>query len=102
VADIRLDHPSISSQHAALQYRLVSTKSEDGLKSFKAIRPYIIDLESSNGTFLNNNKIEPKKYVELREKDVVKFGFSSREYVVLHEHSHDDDSAEEIVEEGPN
>lgn len=72
------------------------------MKSVKAIRPYIIDLESSNGTFLNNNKIEPKKYVELREKDVLKFGFSSREYVVLHEHSQDDDSAEEFVDEVPN
>ncbi|XP_065348585.1 smad nuclear-interacting protein 1-like [Cloeon dipterum] len=102
VADIRLDHPSISAQHAALQYRLVSIKSEDGVRSFKAIRPYIIDLESSNGTFLNNKKIEPKRYVELQEKDVLKFGFSSREYVVLHEHSQDNDSAEEIVDEGPN
>jgi smad nuclear-interacting protein 1 len=102
VADIRLDHPSVSAQHAALQYRLVSTKSEDGMKSVKAIRPYVIDLESSNGTFLNNSKIEPKKYVELREKDVLKFGFSSREYVVLHEHSQDDDSAEEFVDDGPN
>ncbi|CAB3382746.1 Hypothetical predicted protein [Cloeon dipterum] len=102
VADIRLDHPSISAQHAALQYRLVSIKSEDGVRSFKAIRPYIIDLESSNGTFLNNKKIEAKRYVELKEKDVLKFGFSSREYVVLHEHSQDNDSAEEIVDEGPN
>jgi len=28
----------------------------------------VIDLESSNGTFVNNNKIEPRRYVELREK----------------------------------
>ncbi|XP_059489286.1 smad nuclear interacting protein 1 isoform X2 [Neocloeon triangulifer] len=103
VADIRLDHPSISAQHAALQYRLVSIKSEDGVKSFKAIRPYIIDLESSNGTFLNNKKIDPKRYVELKEKDVLKFGFSSREYVVLHEHSQgDEESGDEIVDDGPN
>jgi smad nuclear-interacting protein 1 len=51
------------------------------------VKPYVIDLNSSNGTYLNNQKIDPQRYVELREKDVVKFGYSSREYVLLHEHS---------------
>ena len=51
------------------------------------VKPYVIDLKSSNGTYLNNQKIDPQRYVELREKDVVKFGYSSREYVLLHEHS---------------
>lgn len=31
-------------------------------------RPYIIDLESANGTFLNNQKIEPRRFYELKEK----------------------------------
>jgi pSer/pThr/pTyr-binding forkhead associated (FHA) protein len=31
-------------------------------------RPYIIDLESANGTFINGEKIEPAKYYELLEK----------------------------------
>lgn len=47
-------------------------------------------MESANGTFINNKKIEPKKYVELLERDVIKFGFSSREYVLLHENSKDE------------
>ena len=51
------------------------------------VKPYVIDLGSSNGTFLNNQKIDPQRYVELREKDVVKFGYSSREYVLLHDNS---------------
>ncbi len=42
---------------------------------------------SSNGTFLNNQRIEPRRYVELKEKDVLKFGYSSREYVLLHDQS---------------
>lgn len=46
--------------------------------------------ESANGTFVNNKKIEPRRYVELMERDVVKFGFSKREYVLLHENSKDD------------
>lgn len=84
-----IDHPSASKQHAVLQYRLVKYETEDG-RIAKRIRPYIIDLNSSNGTFLNNTKIDPSKYYELMEKDVLKFAFSSREYVLLHERSKDD------------
>ena len=36
---------------------------------------------------MNNQKVEPKRYIQLFEKDVIKFGFSSREYVLLHEES---------------
>lgn len=89
VCDLAVDHPSCSKQHAALQYRLVPFEREDG-SSGKRVRLYLIDLESSNGTFLNSKKIDPRKYYELFEKDVIKFGFSSREYVLLHEHSKDD------------
>ncbi|XP_066994293.2 uncharacterized protein [Anabrus simplex] len=95
VADIPIDHPSCSKQHAALQYRLVPYEREDGTKG-RRVRPYIIDLESSNGTFVNNVKVEPKKYIELLEKDVIKFGYSSREYVLLHEQSKDDDADDDI------
>jgi len=86
VADIPIDHPSCSRQHAVLQYRCIPGSSADGQKITRVL-PYIIDLESSNGTFLNNKKIESKRYMELREKDVLKFGFSSREYVLLHDQS---------------
>ncbi|XP_014258803.1 smad nuclear-interacting protein 1 [Cimex lectularius] len=89
VADMPVDHPSCSKQHAVLQYRIVPYTREDGVKS-RRIRPYIIDLESANGTYINNKRIEPKKYVELMERDVIKFAYSSREYVLLHEHSQDD------------
>ena len=86
VADIPLDHPSISQQHAVLQYRAMPYTRPDGVKT-RAVYPYIIDLESSNGTFLNNDKIEPRRYVELKEGDMLKFGFSTREYVLLCETS---------------
>lgn len=94
IADIPIDHPSCSKQHAVLQYRLVPYEKPNGQKG-RRIRPYIIDLESANGTFVNGKKIDPKRYVELFEKDVLKFGFSSREYVLLHEHSQDDEPPEE-------
>ena len=39
--------------------------------------------------YFNFNNFLPKifRYVQLLEKDVLKFGFSSREYVMLHDQS---------------
>ncbi len=42
-----------------------------------------MDLESTNKTFLNGDAIEPARYYELREKDILKFGESLREYVIM-------------------
>lgn len=89
VVDLPVDHPSCSKQHAALQYRLVPFTRENG-STGKRVRPYLIDLDSANGTYINNKKMEPKKYYELFERDVIKFGYSSREYVLLHENSKDE------------
>lgn len=98
VCDLPIDHPSCSKQHAALQYRLVPYERDDGTAG-KRVRPYIIDLESANGTFVNNKKIDTKKYIELLEKDVLKFGFSSREYVLLHENSKEDEEDDDVVDD---
>ncbi|WAR08989.1 SNIP1-like protein [Mya arenaria] len=92
VADIPVDHPSCSKQHAVFQYRMVPYEKPDGRKAYR-IAPYIIDLDSANGTFVNNKQIEGRRYFELFEKDVIKFGFSSREYVLLHDKSNTDEVA---------
>lgn len=86
VADVPTDHPSCSKQHAVIQYRLTEIEGPDGMMESK-VRPYIMDLGSTNGTHLNNTRIESRRYYELREKDTLKFGNSSREYVLLHENS---------------
>lgn len=46
-------------------------------------RPYLIDLESTHGTFLNGKRIEPGRFVQLLPKDIIKLGASTREYVFL-------------------
>ncbi|XP_078164170.1 FHA domain-containing protein DDL-like isoform X2 [Carex rostrata] len=86
VADIPTDHPSCSKQHAVLQYRLIEKEQPDGMM-VNEVRPYLMDLESTNGTFVNDNRLEPRRYYELMEKDTIRFGNSSREYVLLHENS---------------
>jgi len=83
VADIPTDHPSCSSQHAVLQYREIQIEDEEG-EMKKVVRPYLMDLGSTNGTMINGEKIEDRRYYEIREKDILKFGHSTREYVLLH------------------
>lgn len=82
VADIPTEHPSCSKQHAVFQFRYIMKKDQWGEKKGK-VRLYLLDLESSNGTFLNDERIEGAQYVECRSGDVVKFGESTREYVLL-------------------
>ena len=67
-------------------------------------RPFIIDLESTNGTHVNDEAIPTSRYYELKASDgqshfrqsspvsiihahsvVIKFGDSPREYVLLHD-----------------
>ncbi|KAL0961245.1 hypothetical protein HGRIS_006208 [Hohenbuehelia grisea] len=84
VADIPLEHPSCSKQHAVIQYRSVQEKNEYGeVKS--SIKPFVIDLESTNGTHVNDNTVPTSRYYELKAGDVIKFGTSAREYVLLHD-----------------
>jgi len=84
VADIPAYHPSISSQHAVIQFRSIGIPSRLG-QTRHVVKPYLMDLESTNGTMLNKTKISPARYVELREKDLINFGHSTRDYVLIKE-----------------
>lgn len=82
VADYHIQHPSASKQHAVIQFRYITKTNEFGERQGK-VKPYLIDLESANGTKLNGKKVEPSKYVELLDGDVISFGESEREYVLM-------------------
>jgi smad nuclear-interacting protein 1 len=99
IADIPILHPSLSGQHAVLQYRAVpvgiaSAGGGSGIGGGRqqqqhrlSCQPYIMDLESTNGTFLNGVRIDPARYYQLRKGDVLTFGASTREYVLLTENT---------------
>ena len=92
VADVPTDHLSCSKQHAVIQFRRTSGTTKGGGGGFfdsktAVSRPYLMDLGSTNGTFLNGERIEAQRYYELLPKDVVRFGESTREFVVLTEGS---------------
>ncbi|KAL2867107.1 putative FHA domain protein SNIP1 [Aspergillus lucknowensis] len=82
VVDFPLDHPSCSKQHAAIQFRFVERRNEFGDRIGK-VKPYIIDLESANGSKVNGDLAPAGRYVELRDKDMLQFGLSSRDYVLM-------------------
>ncbi|KAL8287018.1 hypothetical protein RQP46_004024 [Phenoliferia psychrophenolica] len=84
VADIPVDHPSTSKQHAVLQFRQVIERSEFG-DTKTLTKPFLIDLDSANGTSVNDEMIPGSRYYELKTNDVIKFAFSTREYVLLAE-----------------
>ena len=90
VADIKALHPSLSKQHAVIQFRMRPKRKVSAVEAMVDgaqfdVLPYVIDLESTNGTKLNGKKIDPACYVELRVRDKLNFGNSSRDYVLLHD-----------------
>ncbi|MCJ1387035.1 hypothetical protein MMC17_010164 [Xylographa soralifera] len=82
VVDYVTEHPSCSKQHAVVQFRYVEKKDEFG-ERVGGVKPYVLDLESANGTWVNGEVVPERRYVELMSGDVVKFGESTREYVLI-------------------
>lgn len=68
-ADIRMEHPSLSRQHAVLQFR------DDGVLM-------ALDLGSQAGSFLNKRRLEKTVYQRCNVGDILKFGTSTRMYIV--------------------
>jgi pSer/pThr/pTyr-binding forkhead associated (FHA) protein len=88
VCHILAMHPSTSREHAAVQFRR-TVKGE--------ITPYVIDLNSSNGTYLRNqiedvgegvhgggyDKLDAGRYYRIYSGDVIRLGESQRDYVFI-------------------
>lgn len=68
VTDIPVAHPSCSKQHAAVQFRQVVQRNEFGDQKTE-VKPFVIDLESTNGTYVNGEEIPKSRYYELRASD---------------------------------
>ena len=102
VCDVALEHPSISRYHAILQHRPQEEKRREaggtgegeGGKGERerrvdvlSCRPsesgfYVYDLASTHGTYLNKNMIRPRSYYRVRVGQMIRFGGSSRLFVL--------------------
>lgn len=70
ICDIELDHPTVSRQHAVIQYR----KNGDA---------YLFDLGSTHGTFIGKKKLLPNTYVQIQQgNNLIRFGNSTRSYIL--------------------
>ncbi|XP_075554872.1 kanadaptin [Dermacentor variabilis] len=81
--DIVLEHPSISRYHAVVQFRT----GEPGTSGF-----YLYDLDSTHGTSVNKLQVRARSYKRLRVGYLVKFGGSSRNFIL---EGPDDDQEDE-------
>ncbi|XP_047467211.1 kanadaptin [Mugil cephalus] len=79
VCDVSLEHPSISRYHAVVQYR---GQAGEGACVGEERGFYVHDLGSTHGTVVNKNKIPPKTYIRLRVGHVLKFGGSTRLFIL--------------------
>ena len=85
---IHLEHPSISCYHAVLQYRPDSDTTPQNESSIvfsntpREAGFYLYDLSSTHGTYLTKNKLQPRCYYRMRVGQSVKFGGSSRLFVL--------------------
>ena len=88
--DVPLEHPSISRHHAILQFRPHSGETPPHAGAHHTLfstNPqesgfYIYDLGSTHGTFLNKTKVQPRCYYRMRVGQMVRFGGSSRLFVL--------------------
>ena len=68
---IVLNHPSISKQHAKIEYDIQTSNA------------FLTDLNSTHGTFINNMKLNQNQSIKLKSGDVINFGQSDIKYVYL-------------------
>ncbi|CAH1262183.1 SLC4A1AP [Branchiostoma lanceolatum] len=73
--DVTLEHPSLSRYHAVVQFRGEGDGERE--RGF-----YLYDLGSTHGTWMNKMEVKPKVYYRLRVGYMIKFGGSSRMYVL--------------------
>jgi len=82
LSDIVLQHPSISRQHCAIVHGSSGNM-------------YCVDLGSSHGSSVNKKRLVGEKREVLRDGDIIRFGASTREYVVRLRLDSDDEESED-------
>ena len=68
---IVLNHPSISKQHAKIEYDI------------QTLNPFLTDLNSTHGTFINNMRLNQNQSIKIKSGDVINFGQSDIKYIYL-------------------
>lgn len=64
-----MENPSVSRKHAIIQHKDTGDI-------------FLYDLGSTHGTFVNKKTIPAQKYIQLKVGDMLKFGLSTRFYIL--------------------
>lgn len=75
--DVIMAHPTISRHHCILQYKAFAEDNEPPCGW------YLHDLDSTHGTFLNKDRLKPNHFTRVRVGHQIKFGNSTRTYIIL-------------------
>lgn len=75
--DVVMAHPTISRHHCVLQYKAFAEEGEPPCGW------YLFDLGSTHGTFLNKDRLKASHYTRVRVGHQIKFGNSTRTYIML-------------------
>ncbi|CAH1642323.1 unnamed protein product [Spodoptera littoralis] len=75
--DVMMAHPTISRYHCVLQYKAFAEEGEPPCGW------YLYDLGSTHGTFLNKDRVKVSHYTRVRVGHQIKFGNSTRTYILL-------------------
>ena len=70
--DVCLSQMSVSRQHCAIQFRRPKSDEENS-NTIDAV-PYIFDINSKYGTFVNDEKIPSSCFYQLFHEDKIRFG----------------------------
>ncbi|XP_028173673.1 kanadaptin-like [Ostrinia furnacalis] len=75
--DVVMAHPTISRHHCVLQYKAFAEEGE------QPSGWYLHDLGSTHGTFLNKERLKAGHYTRIRVGHQLKFGSSTRTYIMM-------------------
>jgi smad nuclear-interacting protein 1 len=88
LSQVVLRDPSCSGAHAVVQFRTQPGTDAAG-RAVPVVKPYVMDLGSTNGSFLKDGsegpgrRLDKLRYYEVLDNDVLRFGSGKDEYVFV-------------------
>ena len=79
MCDVQFREKNVSGQHFVIQFRKVILNGEYEPQ----IIPYIFDLGSKNGTYIDGKRIPSKQYVQLLDDDKITFDESGKSGIII-------------------
>ena len=80
MCDIQFKQKIISGQHCVIQFRKVTLHQDSPIPE---VIPYIFDMGSKNGTFIDGKRIPSKQFVQLLDDDKITFDGNGKSGIII-------------------